>query len=262
MFRKLFLIGAVAALAAGCGTQKNASHGGDEAPAGGALTAQNDAGTTTGTTEAGGGASAAEAGSTVAMPSQNAAPAVDDPSGQGSEPALRAAPSPEASETDRDMARAEQMKSAGTSTPAVDTSQLRIAPAWQLTTLDGAPMSNADFTGKVVILDFWATWCPPCRRGIPDLKDLYARYQDNGLQVVGISLDQKGPAVVKPFAQQVQINYPVVMGNAQIAQAFGGVSAIPTSFVITQDGRIYKAYVGLQPKETLENDVRTLLGLS
>jgi thiol-disulfide isomerase/thioredoxin len=146
--------------------------------------------------------------------------------------------------------------------PAVDTSQLQDAPAWEVYALDGTALRSADLKGKVVLVDFWATWCGPCRRSIPHLKDLHAEYADKGLEVVGVSVDQAGPRVVKPFVDKFEINYPIVMGTQKMVQDFGGLRGIPTAFIISQDGKIYSKIIGLAPKEKYEESIKALLGLS
>jgi thiol-disulfide isomerase/thioredoxin len=173
-----------------------------------------------------------------------------------------------ASETPADKAEAgvagsaEKTATVAVSKPAVDTSQLRDAPVWELYALDGTAVRSADLMGKVVLVDFWATWCGPCRRSIPHLKTLHAQYKDKGLQVVGVSVDQAGPRVVIPFVEKFGINYPVVMGTQKVVQDFGGVRGIPTAFIISQDGKVYRKIVGLAPKERYEQDIKALLGLS
>ena len=135
----------------------------------------------------------------------------------------------------------------------------RKAPAWELSDTDGKPVKSSDFAGKVVILDFWATWCPPCKAEIPGFVELQEKYGDKGLVIVGVSLDEQGPAVVKPFMQQFRVNYPIVMGDEKIAQDFGGVTAIPTTFIIDKTGNIVKKHVGFTPKENFEKEITPLL---
>jgi thiol-disulfide isomerase/thioredoxin len=133
------------------------------------------------------------------------------------------------------------------------------APAWELSDPHGKPVKSSDFAGKVVILDFWATWCPPCKAEIPGFIELQEKYRDKGLVIVGVSLDEQGPAVVKPFMQQFKINYPIVMGDEKTAQDFGGVTAIPTTFIIDKAGNIVKKHVGFAPKENFEKEITPLL---
>ncbi len=138
------------------------------------------------------------------------------------------------------------------------------APDFTLPTPDGKKIKLSDYRGKVVILDFWATWCPPCRRGIPDLIDLKKRYGDKGLEIIGISLDEitRGTqAQVIPFMKNYGINYPIVFGNMQIVQNFGGIRSIPTSFVIDKDGKIIANFVGLRPEQDYEALVKKALGI-
>jgi thiol-disulfide isomerase/thioredoxin len=123
------------------------------------------------------------------------------------------------------------------------------APDFTLKDINGKDVKLSDYKGKVVILDFWATWCPPCRKGIPDLISLQNEYK-NDLVVIGISLDQKNTInEVVPFSKNYGINYPVVYGDASVVQRYGGIEAIPTSFIIDREGNIANKYVGLIPKE-------------
>ncbi|HET9234767.1 MAG TPA: TlpA disulfide reductase family protein [Candidatus Eisenbacteria bacterium] len=148
------------------------------------------------------------------------------------------------------------------SKPAVDTSQLQAAPAWSLVNLEGKPVSSESLKGKVLIVDFWATWCGPCRASIPHLVALQNTYKAKGFEVVGVSLDQQGPAVVEAFVNKYEIPYTIVMGNQKVVDSFGGVRGIPTAFIISQDGKIYRKIVGLVGKEQYEKDVKALLGVS
>jgi len=133
------------------------------------------------------------------------------------------------------------------------------APAWELKDLEGKTVKSSDFKGKVVILDFWATWCPPCRAEIPHFVDLQKTYGDKGLTVIGVSLDEGGPKVVKEFSQKFKVNYPMVMGNDKIVSDYGGVEGIPTTFVIDRQGRIVNKHVGYADKETFEKEIKPLL---
>lgn len=134
--------------------------------------------------------------------------------------------------------------------------QLGTAPAWQLKDLSGAVVSFEQFKGKVVVVDFWATWCPPCREEIPGYIALADKYGKDGLVIVGISLDQAGPDVVKAFAAKSGINYPLVMGDENVVAAFGGVEGIPTTFLIDRAGQIRDRKVG--SVETAEYEKRIL----
>jgi thiol-disulfide isomerase/thioredoxin len=132
-------------------------------------------------------------------------------------------------------------------------------PPFLVSDLDGNIISTAALHGKVVLLAFWATWCPPCRDEIPELIELQSRYKDR-LVIIGVSMDDDPPAAVRAFAKQARINYPIVMGS-QISDEYGGVPALPTSFVVNPEGRVVQKHVGLYPIEVYEAEVRALLGL-
>lgn len=133
------------------------------------------------------------------------------------------------------------------------------APQWTLKDLDGGEVKSADFAGKVVVIDFWATWCPPCREEIPGYVALQEKYRDQGVVIVGISLDRGGPKVVKPFAEKMKINYPLVMGTEDVVEAFGGVEGIPTTFIIGRDGKILHKKVGYAPEAKMEALIKSAL---
>ena len=132
-------------------------------------------------------------------------------------------------------------------------------PPFLVNDLDGDVVSTAAFHGKVVLLNFWATWCPPCREEIPELIDLTNRYKDT-LQVVGISMDDASPEEVKQFAIHMGINYPIIMGGREIITPYGGVPALPTSYIINRESRIVQKHVGLYPTFIYEDEIRALLG--
>jgi thiol-disulfide isomerase/thioredoxin len=133
-------------------------------------------------------------------------------------------------------------------------------PAFLVNDLDGNPVSTAAWKGKVVFVNFWATWCPPCRAEIPILIDLANRYKDR-LQIVGVSVDDGDPADVKQFAKEAGINYPIVMADRAIVKEYGGVPALPTLFVVNPDGNVVQKHEGLFSNELYEAEVRLLLGL-
>ncbi len=136
---------------------------------------------------------------------------------------------------------------------------LGAAPAWTLKKIDGTALSSDDLKGKVVVLDFWATWCPPCRAEIPGYVEMQKKLESAGVVIVGVSLDQKGPPVVKSFAEKYAINYPLVMGDDAVVQAFGGIEAIPTTFLIDRDGQVRHRKVGMMEHADYEALVTSLL---
>ncbi len=140
-----------------------------------------------------------------------------------------------------------------------EAAELRDAPDFILPDLNGKSVSLSSFKGKVVILDFWATWCPPCREEIPHFKALYAAYHSKGLEVIGVALDQGGVGDVAPFAKDNGINYPLVIGNEAVVQAYGGIRGIPTTFIIDRQGRIVQKYVGARDKKVFEEAIQPLL---
>jgi thiol-disulfide isomerase/thioredoxin len=135
------------------------------------------------------------------------------------------------------------------------------APEFTLTTTDGKLLSLADYKGKVVIIDFWATWCGPCRRGIPDLIEIQKEYGKD-VVIIGISLDTDTKKNVIPFMQKIGINYPVAYGTMEVTQQYGGVEAIPTSFIVNKNGEIVDRHVGLVPKSEYTDVINKLLGKS
>lgn len=133
------------------------------------------------------------------------------------------------------------------------------APDFTVSTLNGQKIQLSALKGKVILLDFWATWCPPCRAEIPHFNELYAAYHGKGLEIVGLALDQNGPADVVAFVQQQSVSYPIAMGTSAIVEAYGGVRGIPTTFLIDPQGRIAKKYVGYQEKQVFEKEIQALL---
>jgi len=133
------------------------------------------------------------------------------------------------------------------------------APSFTLQDMDGEKVSLSDLKGKIVILDFWATWCPPCVMEIPHFVELYKQYKEQGFAMVGISLDRGGIDVVKSFAQKYGINYPILISDGQVAKAYGDITSIPTTFVIDSAGNIRRKYIGYRDKSVFEADIKEFL---
>jgi thiol-disulfide isomerase/thioredoxin len=134
------------------------------------------------------------------------------------------------------------------------------APAFAVKGIDGGTVNLAGARGKVVLLNFWATWCGPCRMEVPDLVELQKKYQDR-LQVIGLVVDDADEDAVRKFAKRYSINYPVAMATDEMRIQFGGVPALPTSFIIDAQGRVVQKHIGLRDPELYELEVRALLGL-
>jgi cytochrome c biogenesis protein CcmG/thiol:disulfide interchange protein DsbE len=134
------------------------------------------------------------------------------------------------------------------------------APDFKLTGLDGKPITLAGSKGKVILLNFWATWCGPCRAEIPDLVELQNKYKDR-LQILGLVVDDDDQDAIKEFAEKFGINYPVAIAGNDIRFQYGGIAALPTSFVLDAEGRIVQKHEGLRDPLLYETEIRSLLGL-
>ncbi len=132
------------------------------------------------------------------------------------------------------------------------------APDFSFKDLSGQTFELSRYRGKAVLLNFWATWCAPCRSEIPRFVDLQNKYGGQGLQIVGISLDDD-PRLVSGFYQQLKMNYPVAIADAKLAEQYGGVLGLPVSFLIGRDGRIYTKHVGDTDTSLIEREIRSLL---
>ncbi|MGA8269008.1 MAG: TlpA disulfide reductase family protein, partial [Candidatus Acidiferrales bacterium] len=133
-------------------------------------------------------------------------------------------------------------------------------PLFMARDLDGNVVSTAAYKGKVVLVNFWATWCPPCREEIPELVKLQDKYKDQ-LQILSISEDEAPPEVVRAFARQAHINYPILLVTQELETDFGGVPALPTVFVINRDGGIVQKHVGFYPVAVYDREIRALTGM-
>lgn len=133
------------------------------------------------------------------------------------------------------------------------------APDFTLKNQHGEKISLSDYRGKVVILNFWATWCPPCKAEVPGFVKMYNEHKDDGLVILGVSLDRDGWQSVAPFIRNHQVSYPVVIGNRDVVDAYGNIQSIPTTFVLDKQGKVQRKYVGLRDEKVFENDFQTLI---
>ena len=135
----------------------------------------------------------------------------------------------------------------------------RNAPDFALKDVNGDICRLTDLRGKVVLLNFFATWCGPCRQEIPDFVRLYAGLKDKGLEIIGVSLDQEGEAVLRPFIKHYSISYPIVLGTSKVTHDYGGITGVPTTFLIDRNGIISNYFTGVRPGYVIEESVRKLL---
>ncbi len=142
--------------------------------------------------------------------------------------------------------------------PVRTSATVAMAPEFSLTGVNGEQVRLSDFRGKVVLIDYWATWCAPCKIEIPKLVALQKKYANDGLQVIGISMDD-GPEPVRGFVRDFAINYPVAMGDVKVAEAYGGILGLPVAFLIDRKGHIYRKLVGDAEMQSVETDVQSLL---
>jgi cytochrome c biogenesis protein CcmG/thiol:disulfide interchange protein DsbE len=130
------------------------------------------------------------------------------------------------------------------------------APDFVLTDLQGQTVKLSDLRGKAVVLNFWATWCPPCKQEIPWLVELQKRYGGQGLQIVGVSMDDGDPKDVVKFAAENSINYPVLIGEEKVAEQYGGIDYLPTTFYIDRNGVVLDRVFGQPEREEIEQNVK------
>ena len=137
--------------------------------------------------------------------------------------------------------------------------EARPAPACAVKTLDGKPLRLADLKKRPVIVDFWATWCGPCRASMPHLSTMQSRYGKQGLAVIGLSVDENGPQSVRRFAEKLNVRFTLAMANDDILDAYGPIRSIPTTFFISRNGEIVRRVVGYIDGETMEDYVREIV---
>jgi peroxiredoxin len=144
--------------------------------------------------------------------------------------------------------------------PSKGEKERKPAPEFELKDADGKTVRLSDYKGKVVLLDFWATWCGPCKIEIPWFIEFERQYKDKGFSVIGVAMDEEGWTVVKPFISELAINYRILQGTDSTAQLYGGVDALPTTFLIDRDGKIAATHVGLAGKDDFEDGIKKLMG--
>ncbi len=133
------------------------------------------------------------------------------------------------------------------------------APEFVLNDLSGKPVKLSDFAGKVVLLDFWATWCRPCIMELPHLKELYKTYKDSGLVIVGVAFQSGSARDIAKSAQKHGLTYPLLMGDDKVDKAYGGIVGFPTKFLIDRKGVLAKKFFGSRSKSQIEAEIKKLL---
>ena len=136
------------------------------------------------------------------------------------------------------------------------------APDFQLYDARGVRRGLSDFRGKVVLLNFWATWCPPCRREIPVLNRMHRAYAGRGFTVLGVAMDERGWAAVTPFLAQWEVEYPILLGNSRVAKDYGGLKALPRSLFLDRTGRVVASKDGMMGEKPLRKVIATMLAES
>jgi peroxiredoxin len=138
----------------------------------------------------------------------------------------------------------------------------KATPDFSLKDSTGTLVKLSDYKGKVVLLNFWATWCGPCKIEIPWFTDFQKTYKDRDFAVIGVSMDEDGWDSVKPYIEQHKMNYRVVVGNDQVSQLFGSIDSLPTTLIIDREGRIASMHIGLVAKNTYQKEIEQLLEAS
>ena len=150
-------------------------------------------------------------------------------------------------------------RNSGATTAANATLKGLEAPNFTLQSLDGKTLSLSDFRGKVVLLNFWATWCQPCKIEMPWFVELQKEYGSQGLQVLGVAMDDASPEDIGKFAKNMNVNYPVLIGKESVGDAYGGVQFLPATFYIGRDGKVRDKIFGLKGRGEIEDDIKKFL---
>ena len=134
----------------------------------------------------------------------------------------------------------------------------RPAPHWSMSDLEGRTVQSADFAGRIVVLNFWATWCPPCRRELPELKEFQRAHSTNDVIVLGASTDADGPEFLKSFVSRHELNYPILRAGPEVQMSFY-VTSLPSTWIIGRDGRVEARYLGALTRQELDRAIAPLL---
>jgi thiol-disulfide isomerase/thioredoxin len=134
-----------------------------------------------------------------------------------------------------------------------------LAPDFSLDSLDGKSMRLSDFRGKAVLLNFWATWCGPCKIEMPWFVDLQKQYGSQGLQIIGVAMDDGSKEDIAKFAKDMGVNYPILIGKESVGDQYGGVPALPETFLVGRDGKIVDKIIGLRGKSEIEDSIKKAL---
>src|SRR5271167_2136714 len=137
--------------------------------------------------------------------------------------------------------------------------QSTVAPDFSLEALDGKTLRLSDLRGKAVLLNFWATWCGPCKIEMPWFVDFQNQYGSQGLQIVGVAMDDASKEDIGKFAKDLGVNYPILIGKESVGDQYGGVPALPETFLIGRDGKIIDKIIGLKGKADIEESIRKAL---
>ena len=143
--------------------------------------------------------------------------------------------------------------------PSGEKLQGKAAPDFSLSALDGKPLKLSDFHGKAVLLNFWATWCEPCKVEMPWFVDLQTKYGPQGLQVLGVAMDDASPKEISDFAKKMRVNYPIVIGKEAVGDEYGGIPYLPSTFYISRDGKVLDRIFGLVSRSEIEANIQKAL---
>src|SRR6476661_6100772 len=150
-------------------------------------------------------------------------------------------------------------KTRHTNPPNAGKMQGQPAPDFSLASLDGKTLKLSDYRGKAVLLNFWATWCEPCKIEMPWFVDLQRKYGPQGLQVFGVAMDDASPKDISDFAQKMGVNYPIVIGKEEVGTLYGGVQFLPSTFFISRDGKVVDRVFGLVSRSEIESNIQRAL---